>query len=66
MDNSDADQRLEHHQQPAEFVSLEELFAKTGVEYFEVRRTFTECAAEFFARALSFWSLSIMMSYSVF
>ncbi|XP_032685933.1 1,2-dihydroxy-3-keto-5-methylthiopentene dioxygenase [Odontomachus brunneus] len=36
MDNSDADQRLEHHRQPAEFVSLEELFGKTGVEYFEI------------------------------
>ncbi|XP_011703236.1 PREDICTED: 1,2-dihydroxy-3-keto-5-methylthiopentene dioxygenase [Wasmannia auropunctata] len=36
MDSSDADQRLEHHKQPPEFVSLDNLFATTGVEYFEV------------------------------
>jgi len=39
MDSSDADQRLEHHRQPPEFVSLDNLFATTGVEYFEVRNT---------------------------
>jgi len=37
MDSSDADQRLEHHRQPPEYVSLDSLFAATGVEYFEVR-----------------------------
>ncbi|KAK9301314.1 hypothetical protein QLX08_006370 [Tetragonisca angustula] len=36
MDNSDADQRLEHHKQPPEYISLEDLFKKTGVEYFKV------------------------------
>ena len=36
MDNSDADQRLEHHKEPPEFLSLLELFKITGVEYFEV------------------------------
>lgn len=36
MDSDDADQRLEHHKQPPEFVSLENLFAATGVEYFKI------------------------------
>lgn len=36
MDNSDADQRLEHHRQPPEFVSLDNLFAITGVEHFKI------------------------------
>ncbi|CAK9808318.1 Acireductone dioxygenase [Anthophora quadrimaculata] len=36
MDNSDADQRLEHHRESPEYVSLEDLFKKTGVEYFKV------------------------------
>ncbi|KYN28394.1 PREDICTED: 1,2-dihydroxy-3-keto-5-methylthiopentene dioxygenase [Trachymyrmex cornetzi] len=36
MDSSDADQRLEHHRQPPEYVSLDSLFAATGVEYFEI------------------------------
>ncbi|KYN41818.1 1,2-dihydroxy-3-keto-5-methylthiopentene dioxygenase [Trachymyrmex septentrionalis] len=36
MDSSDADQKLEHHRQPPEYVSLDSLFAATGVEYFEI------------------------------
>lgn len=36
MDDSDADQRLEHHRQPPEYLKLEDLFAVTGVEYFQV------------------------------
>lgn len=36
MDNSDTDQRLEHHKTPPEYISLEDLFKKTGVEYFKV------------------------------
>ncbi|KAG7200540.1 hypothetical protein KM043_001101 [Ampulex compressa] len=36
MDDSDADQRLEHHRSPPKFVSLEDLFVITGVEYFQV------------------------------
>ena len=37
MDNDDhSDQRLEHHLNPPEFVTLEELYKKTGVEYFSV------------------------------
>lgn len=39
MDNSDVDQRLEHHKQPPEFITLEDLFNKTGVEYFKVDYT---------------------------
>lgn len=36
MDNEETDQRLEHHRHPPEFLSLDELFRITGVEYFEV------------------------------
>ncbi|CAL1673209.1 unnamed protein product [Lasius platythorax] len=36
MNSSDADQRLEHHRQPPEFVPLDHLFAATGVEYFKI------------------------------
>ncbi|XP_065359138.1 acireductone dioxygenase [Calliphora vicina] len=34
MDNETTDQRLEHHRNPPAFITLEELFAKTGVEHF--------------------------------
>lgn len=36
MDKSDADQRLEHHREPPEFLTLQDLYVKTGVEYFEI------------------------------
>lgn len=36
MDKSKDDQRLEHHREPPEFVSLDVLYDKTGVEYFKV------------------------------
>lgn len=36
MDDEKNDQRLEHHRNPPEFVSLENLFKKTGVEYFQL------------------------------
>lgn len=36
MDNTEADQRLEHHKEPPEYISLEDLFKRTGVEYFKV------------------------------
>ncbi|EAT43736.1 AAEL004860-PA [Aedes aegypti] len=36
MDNESTDQRLEHHLTPPEFLSLEELFNSTGVEYFKI------------------------------
>uniref|UniRef100_V9IH77 1,2-dihydroxy-3-keto-5-methylthiopentene dioxygenase n=1 Tax=Apis cerana TaxID=7461 RepID=V9IH77_APICE len=36
MDNSDVDQRLEHHKQPPECISIENLFKITGVEYFQI------------------------------
>ncbi|XP_017889509.1 1,2-dihydroxy-3-keto-5-methylthiopentene dioxygenase [Ceratina calcarata] len=36
MDNSDADQRLEHHRNPPKYISLGDLFKETGVEYFQV------------------------------
>lgn len=38
MDNEDSDQRLEHHRMPPEYCSIEELFERTGVEYFHVRK----------------------------
>ncbi|XP_058987786.1 acireductone dioxygenase [Musca domestica] len=34
MDNETTDQRLEHHRNPPEFIEIDELFKKTGVEYF--------------------------------
>lgn len=36
MDDDPGDQRLEHHRNPPEYLSLDELFEKTGVEYFKV------------------------------
>lgn len=36
MDDETSDQRLEHHRTPPEYLSLEELYKKTGVEYFNV------------------------------
>ncbi|XP_075228182.1 acireductone dioxygenase 1 [Lycorma delicatula] len=37
MDNSDADQRLEHHRNPPYFIELDKLFEITGVEYFKIK-----------------------------
>ncbi|KAL0850804.1 hypothetical protein ABMA28_006731 [Loxostege sticticalis] len=34
MDEDTSDQRLEHHKNPPEFISLDELYKKTGVEIF--------------------------------
>ncbi|XP_015609861.1 1,2-dihydroxy-3-keto-5-methylthiopentene dioxygenase isoform X2 [Cephus cinctus] len=42
MDDSDADQRLEHHKEPPEFVTLSELFDVSGTEYFKLKNFFTE------------------------
>lgn len=36
MDNDKSDQRLEHHRNPPEFLSLEQLFALSGVEHFQI------------------------------
>lgn len=36
MDEEKTDQRLEHHRNPPEYLTLEDLFKKTGVEYFKV------------------------------
>lgn len=36
MDDESTDQRLEHHKSPPEFLSLEDLYKRTGVEYFKV------------------------------
>ncbi|XP_052750197.1 acireductone dioxygenase [Galleria mellonella] len=35
-DDSASDQRLEHHRNPPEYISIEELYKKTGVEYFKL------------------------------
>lgn len=40
MDDSSADQRLEHHREPPKYLTLKELFKITGVEYFEVKHMF--------------------------
>ncbi|KAL1506433.1 hypothetical protein ABEB36_005804 [Hypothenemus hampei] len=36
MDTSDYDKREEHHKNPAEYVSLEDLYKLSGVEYFKL------------------------------
>lgn len=36
MDNEQTDQRLEHHRNPPKFIEINELWKKTGVEYFQV------------------------------
>lgn len=36
MDNEETDQRLEHQRNPPEFLDVDELFERTGVEYFQV------------------------------
>uniref|UniRef100_A0A2M4AL13 Acireductone dioxygenase n=1 Tax=Anopheles triannulatus TaxID=58253 RepID=A0A2M4AL13_9DIPT len=36
MDNEPTDQRLEHQLDPPKFLSLDELFSSTGVEYFKI------------------------------
>ena len=36
MDNSTEDQRLQHHRTPPKFIDMNELFKRTGVEYFKV------------------------------
>uniref|UniRef100_A0A0C9PSL3 Acireductone dioxygenase n=3 Tax=Endopterygota TaxID=33392 RepID=A0A0C9PSL3_9HYME len=36
MDNKENDQRLEHHKSPPEYLSLEDLHQKTGVEHFTI------------------------------
>ncbi|XP_031640599.1 1,2-dihydroxy-3-keto-5-methylthiopentene dioxygenase [Contarinia nasturtii] len=36
MDNEVTDQRLEHHRSPPQYIQLDELFKKTGVEYFQL------------------------------
>ncbi|KAK9504967.1 hypothetical protein O3M35_009131 [Rhynocoris fuscipes] len=36
MDDSNSDQRLEHHRNPPQYVSIKELYDLTGVEYFRI------------------------------
>lgn len=36
MDEETNDQRLEHHRNPPEYLNLEDLHKKTGVEYFKI------------------------------
>lgn len=36
MDDEKTDQRLEHHRTPPKFIEINELYKKTGVEYFQV------------------------------
>lgn len=43
MDNEQTDQRLEHHRNPPEYISIEDLYKKTGVEYFNVSFAISRC-----------------------
>lgn len=36
-DDREKDQRLEHHRSPPQFITVEELYKTSGVEYFQVR-----------------------------
>ncbi|KAL9901743.1 1,2-dihydroxy-3-keto-5-methylthiopentene dioxygenase [Glossina fuscipes] len=36
MDGETSDQRLQHHCNPPEYINMDELFKKTGVEYFQI------------------------------
>lgn len=36
MDDEESDQRLEHQRDPPESLSVDDLFKRTGVEYFQV------------------------------
>ncbi|GBP48882.1 1,2-dihydroxy-3-keto-5-methylthiopentene dioxygenase [Eumeta japonica] len=36
MDSEETDQRLEHHLNPPQYIDLDELYRKTGVEYFKL------------------------------
>lgn len=38
MDDAETDQRLEHQRDPPQFLTVDELFKQTGVEYFQVKR----------------------------
>lgn len=39
MDNDSSDQRLEHHRNPPQFLTITELYEASGVEYFKVKPT---------------------------
>lgn len=41
MDEETTDQRLEHHLNPPQFLEVDELFNKTGVEYIKVSNKLT-------------------------
>jgi len=41
MDTEETDQRLEHHRNPPAYLELEDLYKKTGVEYFKASETTT-------------------------
>lgn len=40
MDDEETDQRLEHQRDPPAFISVDDLFKRTGVEYFQVNISF--------------------------
>lgn len=43
MDDSPDDQRLDHHLDPPQFVTLEDLAKTTGVTYWKVRQVSQRC-----------------------
>ncbi|XP_067613545.1 acireductone dioxygenase isoform X5 [Eurosta solidaginis] len=54
MDKEDNDQRLEHHIKPPHYISLEELYKKTGVEYFFITCS-KLCISEFESKLKTFY-----------
>lgn len=58
MDNSTADQRLEHHQDPPKYISLRDLYKLTGIEYFKV----SICNFYYFFHFLKSFTLYIIIS----
>lgn len=68
MDDSPEDQRLEHHLDPPQFVTLEDLAKITGVTYWKVRQVSQRCLSALIgllaASALTTPTLSVCQSLS--
>lgn len=64
MDDETTDQRLEHQRNPPKFLQLDELFKKTGVEYFEVRYFAEQSTTTTTAKQLHCYYLKLKMFQS--